>query len=78
MTLLILLVAIKLLAQLNILKDGIILFFRQKMKDDLSQKIHGNMMFSVYSVKTVFRFPTNMILPYCQKNKDDLLPKKDT
>ena len=38
MTLLILLVAIKLLAQLNILKDGIISFFRQKMKDDLSQK----------------------------------------
>ena len=36
------------------------------------------MIFSVYSVKTAFRFPTNMILPFCQKNKDDLLPKKDT
>ena len=26
----------------------------QKVKDDLSQKIHGNMMFSMYSVKMVF------------------------
>ena len=23
----------------------------------------------------VFLFPTNMILPFCQKSKDDLLPK---
>ena len=33
------------------------------MRDDLSQKIHGNMVFSVYSIKMVFLFPTNMILP---------------
>ena len=26
--------------------EDIILFFRRKMKDDLSQKIHGNMIFS--------------------------------
>ena len=26
----------------------------QKVKDDLSQKIRGNMMFSMYSVKMVF------------------------
>ena len=45
------------------------------MKDDLSQKIPGNMMFSVYSVKMVFLFPTNMKLSSCQKSKDDLLPK---
>ena len=45
------------------------------MKDDLSQKIHGNMMFSVCSVKMVFLFPTNMKLPFCQKSKDDLFPK---
>ena len=23
----------------------------------------------------IFLFPTNMILPFCQKSKDDLLPK---
>ena len=45
------------------------------MKDDLSQRIHGNMMFSVCSVKMVFFFPTNMKLPFCQKSKDDLFPK---
>ena len=59
-------------------KDGIfffenmILFFRRKMKDVLSQKIHGN-IFSVYSVKMVFLFPTNMILPFCQKSKDEII-----
>ena len=45
------------------------------MKDDLSQKIHGNMMFSVCSVKMVFLFPANTKLPFCQKGKDDLFPK---
>ena len=43
-----------------------ILSFRWKMKDDLSQKRHRNIIFSVYSVKMVFLFPTNMILPLCQ------------
>ena len=28
-------------------KDGMIFFYGRKMKYDLSQKIHGNMMFSV-------------------------------
>ena len=56
-------------------KDGIffpenlILFFRRKMEDGLCQKIHRNMMFFVYSVKTVLLFPTNMILPFCQKKQ---------
>ena len=36
------------------------------MKDDLSQKIHGNVIFSVCLVKMVFLFPTNMILSFCQ------------
>ena len=52
-----------------------ILFFRRKIKDDLSQNVHGNMIFSVYSVKIVFLFPTKMILPFCRKSKDDHLPK---
>ena len=30
------------------------------MKDDLSQKILGNMLFSVYLVKMVFLFATDM------------------
>ena len=51
-------------------------FYRRKMKDDLFQKIHGNMTFFVYSEKMVFLFPTNMKLPLLQKSKDDLLPKK--
>ena len=30
------------------------------------------MIFFIYSVKIIFLFPTNMILPSCQKSKDDL------
>ena len=55
-----------------------ILCFRRKMKNDLSQKIHGNLIFSVYSVKMVFHFSTNMILPFCQKSKDAKLDLKMT
>ena len=36
------------------------------MKDDLSQRFHGSMMFPVYSIKMVFIFPINMKLPFCQ------------
>ena len=57
--------------------EHIILFFRRKMKD-ISQKIHGNMIFSVYLVKMVFLFPVNTTLPFCHKSKDDLLSKKYT
>ena len=45
------------------------------MRDNISQKVHGNMMFSVFSVKIVFIFPTNMKLLFCQKSKDDHLDK---
>ena len=45
------------------------------MKDDLSQKIHGNMILSPCLVKMVFLFPTNMNCSFCQKSKDDLFPK---
>ena len=48
------------------------------MKDDLSQKLHGNIRFSVYSVKMVFLFAANLILPFYQKSNDNLLPKKNT
>ena len=48
------------------------------MKDDLSQKIHKNMMFSVYSEKAILLFPKNMKLPLCKKSKDGLLPEKYT
>ena len=37
--------------------------------------MHGNMIFSIYSVKIVFLFPAHVILLFCQKSKDDLLPK---
>ena len=55
--------------------ENMILFFRQKMKDHLSQKIQRSMIFSVYSVKIVSLFPSNMILTSCQESKDDQLPK---
>ena len=45
------------------------------MNDDLFQNIHGNMIFSAYSVKIIFIFATNMILPFCQKNQDGFLLK---
>ena len=45
------------------------------MQDDLSQKIHGNMMFSVYSEKAILLFPTNMKLPLCQIAKMIFSPK---
>ena len=40
--------------------ENIILFFRRKMKDDLSQGIHGNMIFSVYMYKC---YKYNITLP---------------
>ena len=36
------------------------------MKDGLSQRLHGSMMFLVYSIKMVFIFPINMKLPFYQ------------
>ena len=53
-----------------------ILFLRRKMNVDLSEKSHGNMIFSVYSVMMVFPLPANMILPFCRKSKDDFLKYK--
>ena len=50
-------------------------FYGRKIKNDLPQKIYGNMMFSVCSVKLIFLFPTNIKWPFCQKRKDDLFPK---
>ena len=37
------------------------------------KKKHGNVMFSIYSVKMVLLFLTNIKLPFCQKSKGDLL-----
>ena len=44
------------------------------MNDDLSQEIHGNMMFSVYMYKcykcdTICINVTNVILPFSKKNQ---------
>ena len=65
----------------NIWKDGIsffpkilFFFFRRKIKDDLSQKVHGNMIFSVYMYKC-YKYDITL-LP--KKSKDNLLPKKYT
>ena len=41
--------------------ENLILFFRRKMKDDLSQEIYGNMIFAVFMYK---------------RYKYDILPKK--
>ena len=59
-------------------KDGIFFwkmwyFFGRKIKDDLSQKIHGNNVFLyIYLCVNV----TNMILPFCKKNQRWPSPKK--
>ena len=45
------------------------------MEDDLSQKVHGNMMFSLCPVKIILLFRTSMKLPFCQQSKEDLSPK---
>ena len=58
--------------------ENMTLFFRWKIKDNLSQKIHRNIIFSVYSVKMVLLFPTDIILSFCQKSKNNLLQKKMT
>ena len=49
--------------------------FFEKWKIPFLKKIHGNMIFTVYFVKIVYLFPANMIWPFYQKSKDDLLPK---
>ena len=40
-------------------------------KCDPSQTIRGNMIFFVYLVEMVFLFPTNMILTFFQKSKNE-------
>ena len=47
-------------------------FFGRKMKDDPSQEIHGNMIFSVYT----YRCFKHDIMPLCQKKIKDYLTKK--
>ena len=56
------------------------IFSRRKVKDDLSQRIRGNMMFSVYSVKIVPLFPTNKKLTFQKPVKNQRLssPEKKT
>ena len=48
------------------------IFFRRKMKDDLSQKIHGNMTIFVYMYKYQIY---DIYYPSAKKCKDNLLPK---
>ena len=55
--------------------ENMVIFLDGKGKIIFLKKIHGNMMFSVYSVKMVFLFPTIMKLRFCQKSKDDFLLK---
>ena len=52
-------------------------FLGQEVRDDLSQEIHGNMIFSVYTYGCYKRGVT----PLCQKKKkikDGLIPQKCT
>ena len=48
-------------------------FFGQKMKDDLSQKIHGNMIFSAYT-HMCYKHDT---VPLCQKKSKMIFPQKN-
>ena len=52
--------------------ENMILFFRRKIKYDLSQKMHGNMMFSV----DIYKCYKHDITILQKQIKDDLLPKK--
>ena len=49
------------------------IFFGQKMKDDLSQEMHGNMVFSVYMYKC-YQYDNTLL----QKNWRWSSPKKNT
>ena len=44
-----------------LLPENVILFYGRKMKDDLSQKILGNMMFSVYQIHGNIIFSSNVL-----------------
>ena len=61
-------------------KDGIffpenMMFFPwQEVREDLSQEIHGNMIFSVYTYGCYKRGPT----PLCQKKSKMVLFRKNT
>ena len=63
-----------------ILKDGIFFpeiryfFLGQEASDDLSQEIHGNMIFSVYT----YGYYKPGVTPPCQKKSRMLLPCKNT
>ena len=48
-------------------------FYCRKWKMVFLKKKHGNVMFSIYSVKMILLFLTNIKLPFCQKSKGDLL-----
>ena len=46
-----------------------------KWKIIFLKEMHGNIIFYVYLVKMVSLVSANVILPFCQKSKDDPLPK---
>ena len=55
--------------------ENIIFFFGQEVSDDLSQEIHGHMIFSVYTYGCYIRSVTRL----CQKKiRDGLIPQKYT
>lgn len=58
-----------LLEKIKFYPENIILFFRRKIVDGLTEKIHGNIILFVYSIKMAFLFATNMILHFRQKKQ---------
>ena len=58
--------------------ENMILFFKRKAKNDLSQKILGNIMFYVDSVKMVFLFPTVYGITLLSKKQRRSSPDKYT
>ena len=68
-------------AKFQQLTEGLLVqfFFQMFRKDCLSKtKLHWNIIFLGLSGKMILIFPTNMIWSFCQKGKEDLLPKKYT
>ena len=57
---------------ISLFPENIVLFFRRKMKDDLSQGIHRNMILSLYMYKC-YKYDITLLQ---KKIKDHLLHKK--
>ena len=62
----------------SVFLETMIFFLWWKTNDGLSKKVHGNMMFSVHSIKMVLLFPTNYEIILLSKKRRWSSPEKYT